>query len=275
MQDKHSPMTELVVKSFDTASDPGSDVGMPAQKKPGQDLLAAANPLIVAATKIFSAITRLNPEKNHYDVDKLKNFLSTHLQQFSKEALHLNYMPESISLCEYVLAHAIDHKIEHSDWGKMVHWHEHRITKSLAHHQALEIEFSAVLRKMCVLPGTFIDILEFVFICRSFSDYSQSSETSLNITEDQSLVYSVIRNQRGEFDKRLSPKHQRIEPKKNVTPFSFKTFKFLLMIAALFIFMGYCGYQYFLHKDQVALDQNLVTLQQTLSSSTTPQQTLE
>lgn len=166
------------------------------------------NRLFQAARKILAIMPQIKQQKKSYDTSKLRHYLLTEFYSFQQEAKNEGCDPENILISSYSLSALLDETINKTPWGTRAHWHEQNLLQTLQKETNADERFFTILEKICELPEKYIDTIELMYISLSlgfegkFRDQIQGRHKLQNIID---YTYDVIRNHRGEINKKLSP----------------------------------------------------------------------
>lgn len=216
---------------------------------------AGLNPLVDAAAYIFSIMGKLKYTKHYKDLNKLHLELIKEIENFSVTiqtySYQSKYLLEYMLICRYTLCATLDGIISNTAWGSHGLWDKYNLVdvnnqSALSHENIL-----IILERLVSEPDTYIDVMEFMYICISFgltfklnryrSEFSQEQLDQIKYS-----LYRRIRAYRGNYNKILSPNTLNIQVKtpRPKTQKSVSTWmKILLLIsfcAALFSIGKYC-----------------------------------
>jgi len=218
------------------------------------------NHLLGAASKILSAITQLKQTHLYQNPEKLASFLQSELLAFQKKAKQHKYEDESIFIGQYVLSAALDEIIEKTPWGSKSNWRTVSLLKQETKQQIPASErFFIILKSICQTPKKFIDLIELMYICLSLGfegQYKNIADGKQQLDQIKDSLYHIIRHERGEFIKQLSPNIKKLsaptKPKKN----RLKAWKPLIL--SIVILGGvYISTLYFLNTESAKVIQQL------------------
>lgn len=167
------------------------------------------NQLLGAASKILSVITQLKLTHAYQNAEKLKHFLQNELQSFQKKAEQLKYETESIFISRYILSATLDEIIEKTPWGIKSQWQNQALLQQEQQKETTAGErFFIILETICQNAKQFVDVIELMYICLSLGfegKYKNATEAKQQLQQIKNHLYQLIRYERGEFSKILSP----------------------------------------------------------------------
>ena len=219
----------------------------------------ASHSLVGLAGKLFSILTELKKSQQAHAPDQLQPYLNNELQQFSQAATKQGHTEETIVIAQFALARSLDEVIAQHGWGQTPAWQTKRLVDLLPHAQTLTANFVDALQKMSEVPEIFVDVLELIYLCQNLTDTHKQRE-ALN-----QELYTIISQQRGEFERRLSKKKApsnstTITKRFSKTQFASLAIGIIVLLVTLYISFNYL------------LDQSSSELQTQLNSQTTVSQ---
>jgi type VI secretion system protein ImpK len=204
------------------------------------------NQLITSADKLFSAITKLKRQKKCPDVAHLQQHLLEKIQKFQTKIETLGYDADSILIARYALSACLDETITKTQWGKTA-WKDLSLLQKLQPETNADENFFIILDRVCQVPNKFIDIIELMYIVLSLGfegkfQHQIHEESSLKQTINN--AYQIIRAQRGEVDKSLSPsiiisQKKPLKNKKQYFPVWIMPLIAIIIIAGIYVGFNY------------------------------------
>jgi type IV/VI secretion system ImpK/VasF family protein len=164
----------------------------------------------------------------HFQPEELSSYLIKEIHAFSAMAEDLGYSQESMIISRHIICNTFDqiilaaHKTDDYSWKTL--------SSHFPHYESLQTQLKTIIDRMCQLPPAFIDVLEFVYICKSVTqtpDHSADQEQNL-----KQELYHIINHQRGDCEKRLS---NNAKPSAKSTPPARKHSLALVFFVAFFI----------------------------------------
>jgi|GEM_PF-1352371 type IV/VI secretion system ImpK/VasF family protein len=222
--------------------------------KPNQTPLGP-NPLVAAGHKLFSIMSELQSQELHFKTEELINYLVKETQAFTHHAEEIGYSQESVIISRYVVCETFDKIIMETNWGKSHSWKP--LASQFSHYEQLHGQLSGIIKRMCQLPPAFIDVLEFVYICRSIID--SPSHTAYQDKELNQELYHIINVQRGDCEKKLSnikANEKTKQPKKT----SLIGLWLGLIILAIFVVAAYAFFSYNLKQSSSQIETHLLQI---------------
>lgn len=208
------------------------------------------NRLIDTASRIFSSLTQLKNSPHYHDIQKLREYLLGELTRFMQQTQDLGYNKEVVFIGQYALCATLDETINNTNWGGKASWEKCCLLQTLHENTNADEHFFVILDKLCQKPALFIDTIELMYICMSlgfegkFRHHPLEKQRLLQTIHD---TYQIIRFQRGEFDKTLTPLPAKASTQKE-THKKYRSFPLwtILFFSCLMILSLYFGFNYLL-----------------------------
>ncbi len=169
---------------------------------------AGLNPVVDAANYLISALGKLKELKTYRQLNQLQNELVQEVNAFQETLLSLNYNGEYIAVCRYVVCAVFDDIITNTTWGSQGHWETYSLLAAFNLDIQHQDKFFSILERAVKEPGTYIDLMELMYICLSLGYKGQYRATEHNQYQLEQIthhLYKHIRAHRGHFSKTLSP----------------------------------------------------------------------
>jgi type VI secretion system protein ImpK len=239
-QDPHSPAT-LEPNSSAAATLPTS--------KLSPHTSIGINPLVDAASQLFTMMGYVrNPAHANLDFAQLHEDLRWEISAYQDKLAHLDYAPEQILICCYLVCASLDDIISHLNATSQSKWAQYSLLKTLQPEGQQSDQFFILLEHALKDPTSYIDILEFMYLCLSLGYKGPYRGTEYNLYRLEQIntsIYHHIQAQRGFTTKRLSPSTAYSLPKQAVKPIK-ATYSFitpvllsLCLISALYTSLSY------------------------------------
>ena len=189
------------------AAPPSPAPGAPAEIP----LRNTLNPLLNAAAEQISLLAELRHTPRMEKVVEFRQNLIAGLRRFDADARGANLAPEVVVSARYVLCAALDEAILNTPWGERSGWARASLL-SLFHNETFGGEkVFQILDRVQQRPGTYLDLLEFIQVCLSLGfagKYKLDPRGGEQLERLRENLYRVIRQQRGEPERELSPRWQ-------------------------------------------------------------------
>lgn len=194
--------------------------GRPAAGEPGQvrplelDLGAVGvsrNPLLRASAALCAVATHLRQMARHDAIDQLRLSLIEEVRRFTVTARQLAARETDIGKAEYILATLVDEAVLGTPWGHASNWGQRTVSAAVVHDTHGGDAFFSMLDEARQRPHDNIDLLELQFVCLKLGfagKYSLLRNGRAQLLEIEEELYRIIRAQRGDADRSLSPAWQ-------------------------------------------------------------------
>lgn len=189
----------------------------------------AINPIVAAASPLFTLSTQLAGQTTSPDLKELHHTLSHEIKLFENKANALGYRAPIILAARYLLCALLDEIILTTDWGKKSQWLEHNLLQTFQREAPGGERFFLILERSCENPELHIDLLELGYLCLSLGfqgKYRGTERSHQELGQIIDNIYHFIRYVRGDFSKCLliSPQtashaQTKQKPKKKVLRF--------------------------------------------------------
>lgn len=193
--------------------EPSSTVGASQRQTNGLDLIrfstsSGLNPLVNAAATLLAVFDKTRGAMRHPDVAGLHRRLAAEIREFDQKTRDLGIKPEIALAARYLLCSVVDEAVLHTPWGDQSAWGQRTLLR-IYHGETSGGEKSfLILERLLQSPAENVDILELFYICLSLGFEGKyrlvnRGRDHLELLRDN--LYRTIRNQRGDFERSLSP----------------------------------------------------------------------
>lgn len=183
-----------------------------AQLRPG------LNPLESAAAPLLALMTRLRQTLNHADVPGLRDQVVNQIRLFETQARNLGVDPKTVHVARYVLCTALDDIVLNTPWGSESAWAEQSLL-SYFHNEVVGGErFFTLLKRLGQDPGRNLHLLELMHVCLALGfegRYRVVEDGRAKLEEERERLWRLIRSQRGDVERELSPGWQGVVDARN------------------------------------------------------------
>lgn len=226
------------------------------------------NPLVDAASYLFSLIGKLKNTKTYRHLSKLHKELTEELRLFQEAITLRGYNSEYLLVSRYALCATLDDVITHTAWGHDTSWNDYRLLATFNQDMAHQERFFIILERITKDPAHYMDLMEFMYICLSLGFQGNYRSTELGHYQLEQITYTLykhIRAHRSHFTKTLSPFPITLlkiaKPIIHKTPLWLIPLITLSLVLLLFASLGYVldsvsdqAYQELLHIEKVIHD---------------------
>lgn len=168
---------------------------------------AGINPLVDAASFLFSLLGKLKPLITYANLNQLHQELLQEIKIFEEQVQTRGYNPEYIIVCRYLLAATFDDVISHTAWGANGQWETYSLLAAYQQDINHQEKFFTIMERALKDPNHYIDLLEVMYLCLSLGYKGQYRATEYNQYQLEQItnnLYQHIRAYRGTISKQLS-----------------------------------------------------------------------
>ncbi|MCG8427729.1 MAG: type VI secretion system protein TssL, long form [Chromatiales bacterium] len=169
------------------------------------------NRLENAAFKLLSLIPAIKKSHTNPSAALLRQQMVEEVNRYETVARKSGVDSKTTLVGRYVLCTVLDEMVLNTPWGGQSDWRKHSLL-SYFHQETWGGEnFFVMLENLEKDPTTNIDLIELMYICLTLGfegRYAVEPDRVGRLAEVRSRVYRVIRNQRGEPGRQLSPHWQ-------------------------------------------------------------------
>ena len=192
----------------------------PASQKISINLTGTGlNPLVDAASILLALSVQLRNTASQPDVEGLHNHVVRLVRQFESRAQKLGADPGSILAARYVLCTYFDEVVLTTPWGSDSVWTAQTLLSTFHNETRGGEKFFQILERMCREPSRNIHMLELIHIILSLGfkgKYAVQERGRDRLEEIQDGLFRVLRMQKGDFERDLSPHWRGVEDRRNV-----------------------------------------------------------
>ena len=207
------------------------------------------NPLVNTASTLIAVFEKTRQALSHPDVGGLHQRLVREVKIFETKAKETSIKPEIILSARYAICVALDEAVLNTPWGADSAWPQ-RTLLSVFHNETSGGEkFFLILDRMKQQPGENLYILELMYIFLSLGfegKYRVIQRGRDKVEQIRDDLYSIIRRQRGEYERSLSPRWQGL----GRTRKSLRQYIPLWVVASIVasvLFFSYSGFRIWLY----------------------------
>jgi type VI secretion system protein ImpK len=251
----HNQQTSSEARTLNVVSDAsalhGKNLALPAQLLLPNRIIthshkAGLNPLVDAASHLFSILGKLKCLTAYRHVNKLQKELIQEINNF-QTTIKQGYKAEYLIVCRYILCATFDDILANTSWGSQ-QWESVSLLSAFSQDTQHQDKFVTILERSIKDPATYIDLMELMYICLSMGykgQYRATEHSQYQLEQITNNLYKHIRAYRGNFSKLLSPtplkahkSHGKAASRKKVSPF-FILFITVCILMAIFAGLGY------------------------------------
>ena len=197
------------------------------------------NPLITAAAPMLQLLGRLRNTYSQPNVDDLRERAIQQMRAFEANARDGGVPRELLAPAHYALCASVDDVVLNTPWGSSGAWGARSLVSSFHQEVRSGERFFVLLNQMRENPGTFLPVLELMYLCLSLGfqgQYRLRPQGPGEVERIREDVYTIIMRQRQAHDPALSPHWQGVnapyKPARAVVP------SWVMAVIALFVIGG-------------------------------------
>jgi len=195
------------------SSTPEAPVAHP-RAEPGQASTSAWNPLIEAASSLFFRATRIRNTATNDDIYGLRSQFVNDLAEFDQRTRSSEEQAELLTDARYALCTFVDETVLNTPWGSQSKWQEESLLSTFFNETWGGDRFFAILDRAKQQPGRSIALLEILFVCLVLGfegKYHVLDRGRARLEEIIDDLFRILRAQRGDLDRELSPHWRGVE----------------------------------------------------------------
>lgn len=201
---------------------PPPAVPSPMASAPGWEQPATAvgldNPLLGAARELIQIMSRLATETESRDVLAFRDWAAQQIQRFEHQCLQLDVHEETRFFARYVLCTVLDELVTKTPWGSDGVWSRHSLLSQFHGETSGGERFFQLLDYLQQSPARNLHLLELMYVCMGLGfegkfKLDQRGHAQLESIRDN--LFHLLRMQKGEPERDLSPHWQRVTAQRN------------------------------------------------------------
>lgn len=169
---------------------------------------AGVNPLVDAASYLFSVLGKLKQIDTYRQFGKLQKQLIQEIQTFQENSKRHGYSTEYLVVCHYIICATFDDILGNTAWGGQGQWDNVSLLTAFKQDRNHQSKFFSILERALREPTLYIDLMEFIYICLSLGykgPYRATEHSHFQLEQITNNLYKHIRTYRGNISKALSP----------------------------------------------------------------------
>jgi type VI secretion system protein ImpK len=197
------------------------------------------NPLIIAAAPLLQLLGRLRTTYSQPNVDDLRERATRQVRAFESQARDSGVPMEQLRPAHYAICAGIDDVVLNTPWGSQGGWAARSLVSTFHQEVRSGERFFDLMRQLSQTPGTYLPVLELMYLCLSLGfqgQYRLSPRGPGELERIREELYSIIIRQRQALDPALSPHWQGVnapyKPARATVP------SWVMGAAAIFIIGG-------------------------------------
>lgn len=173
--------------------------------------ISGPSPLVAAASVLLQLIPHIRSTLSHPDPAGLHKHLLRAIADFEQRARSAGIPPETVTIARYALCTALDEAIASTPWGGTAALARESLLVTLHHEAAGGERFFHILDKAKDNPRQNLGLIELLYMCLALGfegRYRVAPNGRSKLGELRGGIYQIIRQQRGDFERELSPQWQ-------------------------------------------------------------------
>ena len=219
-------------------------MAMPAEG--AETISFGLNPLTIAAAPLLQLLGRLRTTYSQPNVDDLRERTIQQMRSFEREARDAGVPMEHLRPAHYALCASIDDVVLNTPWGSTGAWGSRSLVATFHQEVRAGERFFVLLGQMREQPGTFLAVLELMYLCLSLGfqgQYRLSPRGPGEVERIREDLYTIITRQRGQApDPALAPHWQGVnapyKPARAVVPSWVMGVAAVALIGVLFVWFS-------------------------------------
>jgi type VI secretion system protein ImpK len=174
----------------------------------GPAVIAGLNPLVAAANPVLNVIPQLRASAEHPNPTALRERLAQGVRQFEASARAAGARSEKIIAARYALCTLVDETAASTPWGVSGAWAKQGLLALFHGETGGGEKFFQLLARLAENPQANLDVLELMYVCLQFGFEGRYRVTEGGTRQLEAIrhrLLSIIRKQRGEYERDLSP----------------------------------------------------------------------
>ncbi|MCW9048179.1 MAG: type IVB secretion system protein IcmH/DotU [Gammaproteobacteria bacterium] len=208
------------------------------------------NPLVNAASTLIAVFEKTRTSVSHPDVGGLHQRMVNELKSFENTAKQTGIKPEVVLSARYAMCVALDEAVLNTPWGSESAWPQ-RTLLSVFHNETSGGEkFFLILDRMKEQPAENLYILELMYILLSLGfegKYRVIHRGRDMIEQMRDDLFNIIRRQRGEYERSLSPSWRGLGKTRNSLA-DYVPMWVIGSIVGAILFLSYSGFRIWLYE---------------------------
>jgi type VI secretion system protein ImpK len=187
------------------APDYGAHVPWPLTSEGG------LNPIERAASSLIALLSKLAGSASHPDPAGLSERVIQEVRVFENNARMARVSPEDLYVARYVLCTAIDEAVLNTPWGAASNWDMQSLLVTFHKEAKGGVRFFQLLNQLSQDPRRNLNLLELMYVLLALGfqgKYRHADNGRQQLDDLREQLYRDIRQQRGDFERALSPHWQ-------------------------------------------------------------------
>lgn len=176
--------------------------------------LKSLNPLINAALPLLDLAVQVKNRAVHNNIESLRDRVVAEINAFERKITPLGLSLQTIRAARYALCATIDDIVLNTPWGSRSLWTQRSMVATFHNEVVGGDRFWDLVNQLKRDAAVNLDLLELIYLCITlgfegkYRVLPRGASELIVVRED---LYRLIRNNRGEFERSLSPHWQGID----------------------------------------------------------------
>lgn len=217
------------------------------------------NPLVNAASTLIAVFEKTRSSISHPDVGGLHNRLVNEIKAFETAAKEIGVKPEIVLSARYAVCTALDEAVLNTPWGSESAWPQRTLLSVFHNETAGGEKFFLILERMRQQPAENLYILElmYIFLSLGFEGKYRVIHRGRDMIEQmRDELFLLIRRQRGEYERSLSPNWRGLGKTRNSLTHYIPLWVVASIVAAI-LFFSYSGFRVWLYDSSAPVVEQL------------------
>ena len=176
------------------------------------------NPLLGAARELIQVMAQLATQTESRDSLVFRDWAAQQIQRFEHQCVHLDVHEEIRFFARYVLCTVVDELVIKTPWGSDGVWSRQSLLSQFHGETNGGDRFFQLLEYLQQAPARNLHLLELMYVCMGLGfegkfKLDQRGYAQLETIRDN--LFHLLRRQKGEPERDLSPHWQRVTQRRN------------------------------------------------------------
>jgi len=191
-----------------SSSSPAPMAAPAAVSGPSETVRVGGSPLLSAASPLLQLLSRLRNTLSQPDSGALRERAVAEIRRFEQVSRDTGVPMDQLRPAHYALCASLDDVVQATPWGSQGAWGARSLVSTFHQEVRSGDRFFDVLNQVKQNPGTFLPVLELMYLCLSLGfegRYRLSPRGPAELGRMREEVYGVIARQRPPANPELSP----------------------------------------------------------------------
>lgn len=183
----------------------------PTLSEGAEQIRFGTSPLLAAAAPLLQLLARLRNTLSQPDPAELRERAVREMRQFEAASREAQIPMELLRPAHYALCASLDDAVLNTPWGSQSAWDTRSLVSTFHQEVRSGERFFAVLGQLRQNPGSFLSVLELMYMCLALGfqgQYRLSPRGGGELERIREDLYTIIVRQRGAAQAGLSPHWQ-------------------------------------------------------------------